>query len=363
MLKKRMIPLVLLLAILLCIPVHGIDGALSADNVSAHAGEQVQIDVKLQNPGIVGTRIFVRYDGNLLRLDKAENGVVFDAQHATFGDDVTNNPYILLWEDSLRPEDITQSGTLCLLTFTILSDAAPQDAVVQIDVDENSTFNTTLTRVPVAGTKCTVTILEDDTPTVDPTLRVKSLPARMEYVVGDAFDPTGLVLIYTDKTGAASEITEGFDYAPYDLILEGTQTISVIYKGLTVTFDVQVTEKSLEPAVAIRRFTESRTVDYRTTITFSADVQNPVAGAEVRWFINGEKKDAGEKYTVKEAKKSFTVQAKYIQGETVLAESETETVLVKDDFFSKVIAFFRGLFRRLPEIAQTYLGVGSRVDL
>ena len=101
-------------------------------------------------------------------------------------------------------------------------------------------------------------------------------------------------------------------------------------------------------------------IDYRTTISFSAAVINPVSGAEVRWFIDGKNTATGETYTQKEAKKDFTVQAKYMQGDKTLAESETETVKVNAGFFARLVAFFRSLFGRLPKIAQAYLGAQLR---
>ena len=110
------------------------------------------------------------------------------------------------------------------------------------------------------------------------------------------------------------------------------------------------------PAVAIHSFTANKTIDYRTTITFSCDpVQNPVSGASVHWFINNQDKGASDTYTEKEAKANFTVQAKYIKDGKILAESETEMVNVKTGFFARLKAFFRALFGRLPkEVQEAY---------
>ena len=106
------------------------------------------------------------------------------------------------------------------------------------------------------------------------------------------------------------------------------------------------------PSVAIRNYAQRQTVDYRTTITFTAEVTNPVSGAAVYWFTNGQDKGATVTYSEKETRASCTVQAKYIQDGTVLAESETETVNVKTGFFTKLKAFLRALFGRLPKVAQ-----------
>ena len=65
----------------------------------------------------------------------------------------------------------------------------------------------------------------------------------------------------------------------------------------------------------------------------------------------------GDSYTVKEAKKSYTLVAKYMQDGAVLAESEIETVTVKNGFFDKLKAFFRALFKKLPVLAQAFVGV------
>ena len=128
-----------------------------------------------------------------------------------------------------------------------------------------------------------------------------------------------------------------------------------------VTKNVALTakfEKDVQPAkIAIRNFEASKTVDYRTTITFTAVLENPVAGAEVRWYVDGKDVGSGETYTVKEAKNNFNVQAKYVKGSDVLAESGIETVNVKSGFFAKLKAFFRALFGKLPVVVQEYFGV------
>ncbi len=56
------------------------------------------------------------------------------------------------------------------------------------------------------------------------------------------------------------------------------------------------------------------------------------------------------------AKKSFTVQVKYIKDGKTLAGSGVETVNVKTGFFAKLAAFFRSIFGALPKVIQGYLG-------
>ena len=82
-----------------------------------------------------------------------------------------------------------------------------------------------------------------------------------------------------------------------------------------------------------------------------------IDGAETHWFVDGKDVGTGDSFTVKEAKKSYTIVAKYMDGDKVLAETEVETVTVKNGFFDKLKAFFRALFRKLPVVVQEYLGV------
>lgn len=118
------------------------------------------------------------------------------------------------------------------------------------------------------------------------------------------------------------------------------------------SFYAIVIEKPVPPIIAIKNYTANKTVDYRTTITFSADVTNPVDGAAVHWFVNGQDMGTADTYTEKESKATYTVQAKYMKDGAVLAESETETVNVKTGFFAMLKAFFRALFGRLPKQVQ-----------
>lgn len=126
------------------------------------------VTVKLNNPGLIAMRIFVRYDSAVLQLDRAENGDVFPQNTAVFGKDTSADPYTLLWDDSLRTDNITQSGTLCTLHFTIRKAADGGSTGIRIAVDKGSTFDVNLQEVTVSDATCTVTT--DGTVSIKPTL-------------------------------------------------------------------------------------------------------------------------------------------------------------------------------------------------
>ena len=155
--KTIVTSIVLVLVLLMQTVAFAASGALSAEPVSGKPGEQVQIKVRLQNPGIVATLIHVSYDGKMLRLDKAENGEIFAQSSAVFGKDTTKNPYTMMWEDSLRTDNITKSGTLCTLTFTVLPGASGKTNVM-IKAEKGSTFDWELNEINVADGKAEVQI-------------------------------------------------------------------------------------------------------------------------------------------------------------------------------------------------------------
>ena len=112
------------------------------------------------------------------------------------------------------------------------------------------------------------------------------------------------------------------------------------------------TAKFVQPQISIKGFTENKYVDYRTTITFKAEVADKPAVGEIRWYINGVYSGSGEKYTMTEVKANFTVQAKFETSKEILSMTEIETVNVNTGFFAKLVAFFKGLFGKLPSGTQ-----------
>lgn len=151
---KRILPALLALFILLTLPAYAASGKLTA--TAAESGDKVTVTVRLDNPGIVATRIFVRYDSGVLQLTEAKNGEVFPS--GTFGKDVTDNPYTMLWDESLRRDNNTTSGTLCVLTFDIKGGTETGTTSVRIAVDKASTFDVDLNSVTVADGSCSVSV-------------------------------------------------------------------------------------------------------------------------------------------------------------------------------------------------------------
>ena len=109
---------------------------------------------------------------------------------------------------------------------------------------------------------------------------------------------------------------------------------------------------SKNASINIRGYRNSRSEDYKATITFHAVTSGDTDGCTVQWYLNGSPAGTGESFTVSQATAGYTVQVKLIKNGTAVSESGVETVSINTGFFAKIIAFFRGLFGKLPVIDQ-----------
>lgn len=89
----------------------------------------------------------------------------------------------------------------------------------------------------------TVQVRRDETPV---SLAVGHLPDKTRYVVGEALDMEGLVLILSESSGRTEEITSGYSYSPSRVTVAGEQEIAVYYEDLSCRFRVSVEEEPVE---------------------------------------------------------------------------------------------------------------------
>lgn len=169
------------------------------------------------------------------------------------------------------------------------------------------------------------------------------------FEVPQGADETTIIPLKDNASFTYLEEEFGFDEITEETV--GTLALAENENEVPEENDLVVEEKPLTKA-NIKNYVASRTVDYKTTITFTADIENAVEGEEIIWYVNGNEVGRGETYTAEKVKGDFTVQCKTKDIKGNVTESEIETVKVKSGFFDKIIAFFRGLFRRLPNIVQ-----------
>lgn len=105
--------------------------------------------------------------------------------------------------------------------------------------------------------------------------------------------------------------------------------------------------------ISIKNYTESRTIGYRNSITFTAEYDELPPNSGVYWYIDGKEAWEGDTYQVLRPTNDFTVQVKIKQNVFgKIAESKIETVKVNHGLFARIIGFFKMIFGTLPEITQ-----------
>ena len=82
-------------------------------------------------------------------------------------------------------------------------------------------------------------------------LSVRQLPTKINYLVGENLDVSGLVLQQTTNLGKTEDIYYGFTVSPNRLERSGRQQITVNYNGLSCSFQVNVSQPQASPSPTV----------------------------------------------------------------------------------------------------------------
>ena len=122
---------------------------IAVGTVVGRVGETVQVPITISdNPGLIGMKLMISYDPDILTLTDVTDGEIFGTNNAYFGNRLSEIPYTLMWEDSLTESNYTGNGTLAILTFTIAQDAYGQEAVITLQYNLGSSINVDLQEIP-----------------------------------------------------------------------------------------------------------------------------------------------------------------------------------------------------------------------
>ena len=127
------------------------------------------------------------------------------------------------------------------LTLTATYNNGSTETVVSGFTCSPTTLNTAGTQTITVSYNGKTTTFQVNVENVELTgITLKSRPNKTSYYVGDTLDTTGLTLTGTYSNGTTKEITGGFTCSPTTLNTAGTQTVTVSYGGMSVTFTVTV---------------------------------------------------------------------------------------------------------------------------
>ena len=198
----------------------------SVGTVQGAAGDSVDVPITLEGgSGLIACRLYVSFDPSVLTLTGASEGTVFAGEYV-FSNDLTSSPFALVWCDALTENNHTESGVLCVLHFTIASDAPAGSSALTLTYDANSTFDVNLQNVACTVQNGAVTVSPQETGgwsfSADSALHILTIEDK-SYVTGlDADDP--LVSDYVETTGGWS-----FTVTENEMDGESTGAVLTIY--------------------------------------------------------------------------------------------------------------------------------------
>ena len=71
-------------------------------------------------------------------------------------------------------------------------------------------------------------------------IAIETKPIKLEYYVGEEFDPTGIKVTASYSNGTTADVTDNVTYNVPAFSAPGTMTITVVYQGKTAAFTVNV---------------------------------------------------------------------------------------------------------------------------
>lgn len=118
-------------------------------------------------------------------------------------------------------------------------------------------------------------------------IEVATMPIKTEYMAGEYFDPTGMIVTALTYDGTTREIAD-FTY-PSTYITEGDTSIEITYieAGITHTATVPVTVSAFDPAIVLVDFEYTANDDGTYTVTGWKDTLNGEASTEMIIPNNG----------------------------------------------------------------------------
>jgi len=145
----------------------------------------------------------------------------------------------LTWNDT----DNTDFGTVTDF-FLCGSESIPENfrqfkfSETHIPSEYRTSSSTVAMTPPTLCTERYTADTEEDDPVIE-SISVKTMPTKTTYILGEEFDPSGLVISLNYVGGTSNDITEGFELS-YDISALGTCTVNVAYEDFSTTFEVTV---------------------------------------------------------------------------------------------------------------------------
>ncbi len=153
--KKTFISVIVVLAMLFALAVPAfavVEGKLSAKVSTSADGKTATVTLSVNNnSGFIALQVQAKYDSKALKLKSAENGKVFDSIFSE-SQNLTDNPYQIIFMDAFAEKDIKTNDVLATYTFEILKSGETEIIFSVVDAanfkgESDFKFNTCTVKV------------------------------------------------------------------------------------------------------------------------------------------------------------------------------------------------------------------------
>lgn len=155
-----------------------------ADSVTAEPGAVVEVKVNItKNPGVVAFGLSIEYNENVLTLNSVTDKGVFGTNGATVNQQPADDSCdcYVLFEKALSKQDITATGELLTLSFTVAEGASNGDYGIDFTVSDAT--NTALSAVAGVAEDGKITVTtqgaDPDLPSVEEDVDISKMPETL----------------------------------------------------------------------------------------------------------------------------------------------------------------------------------------
>ena len=188
--------------------------------------------------------------------------VSFNGSSVTFATTITNADYIEFDGTNAVKYDVLGNPTDVEYTVSGSLVAPAGEFDVTVSGTGTHSFDRVRATIGFAGEK----VFNDVSDETVASISVKSRPDKIDYVVGQTLDPTGIVIYEVMNTGRKNVVTEGFTVESVTFDKAGIYKVNVSYNGFETFFNVAVEELKVDRITVITK----PKLDYYAGQTFDA---------------------------------------------------------------------------------------------
>lgn len=241
----------------------------SFGNVTGYSGDEVCVPLKItNNPGIAAFCFRIEYDAEALTPISVEKGSLLTKGFLSSKEEEDRGAFTFLW---YHTGNIQGDGELAVIRFKV-SAAADGEYPLTVKYIADDICNAALETIPC--------LVQNGSVCVEPKLTHISLelPNKRSYWEGEALDLTGMTVTAHFQNNTTKEVFDytctGYDSKP------GTKIITISWRGMTSTFEVEVKAVKLSSI-------KLTTMPTKTTYLEGKESFDPTGGKVTLTYNNG----------------------------------------------------------------------------